>query len=141
MKVTINTEVKGKRPVNLNALNKAFEQFDTMEIDITIEKHKKKRTNPQNAYWFGVVVPMVQMGIMQHGTLVTSEQTHEMLKGEFLEFDVPISDDGQFVTMTKGTSDLDTVEFNTLIGQVQQWSAEMLGIIIPDPNEQITIEA
>ena len=140
MKVTINTEVKGKRPVNLNALNKAFEQFDTMEIDITIEKHKKKRTKRQNDYWFGVVVPMVQMGIMQHGTLVTLEQTHEMLKGMFLEFDVPISEDGEFVTMTKGTSSLDTVEFNELIGNVQQWSAEMLGVVIPDPNEGIGVE-
>lgn len=141
MKTTIRTEVKGKRPVNLNALNKVFEQFDGKEIEITVDLAKKKRTNPQNSYWWGVVIPMVHMGILETGELISKEQIHEMLKMKFLSFDIPIDADGHFETFTKTTSGLTTTEFNDLIEKVQQWGAEWLGIIIPSPNENIEIES
>lgn len=115
-------------------------QFQGKTIELTFEIKRKKRSNPQNAFWWGVVIPMVKNGIEEHGTKLTAEQTHDLLKQKFLAYQIPIDQDGNTETIFKNTSGLDTFEFNQLIEQTQRWSAEWLGIIIPDPNEQLTFE-
>lgn len=76
------------------------------------------RSNPQNAYYFGVIVDMISQ---ETGNEL--EETHELLKVRFLK---PIG--------KKSTTQLTTVEFNTYIEKIQRWSAQELGCVIPDPQ-------
>jgi chromosomal replication initiation ATPase DnaA len=124
----------------IDHVQKVIAQYKGKEIDITIGVHKKKRTNPQNAYLHGVVIPMVTDGINEHGNEVTQSQVKDLLKQKFLSFDVFIDVDYTYETLTKDTSELSTVEFNEFIERIQRWGAEMLGIIIPDPETNISHE-
>jgi len=38
------------------------------------------------------------------------------------------------------TTKMNTIEFSSFIEQIQQWSAEYLGVDIPSPNESLEIE-
>ena len=75
------------------------------------------RSNPQNKYYFGVVVDMIS-----EETGNEPEETHELLKLKFLK---PMG--------KANTTQLDTKEFNLYIEKIQRWAAQDLGCIIPDP--------
>ena len=78
------------------------------------------RSNPQNKYYFGVVVDMIS-----EETGNEPEETHELLKLKFLK------------SMGKAnTTQLDTKEFNIYIEKIQRWAAQELSCVIPDPNEK-----
>ena len=78
------------------------------------------RSNPQNKYYFGVIVDMISQE-----TGNEPEETHELLKLKFLK------------TMGKqNTTQLDTREFNLYIEKIQRWASITLNMVIPDPNEK-----
>jgi hypothetical protein len=76
------------------------------------------RSNPQNKYYFGVIVDMIS-----EETGNEPEETHELLKLKFLKS-----------MGKKNTTQLTTVEFNTYIEKIQRWASIELSLIIPDPQ-------
>jgi hypothetical protein len=96
-------------------------------IELILRKLSKKRTNPQNRYYWGVVVPMLG----KHFGYTKSEM-HEALKWQFLrkpEADPPT---------VGSTRKLTTEQFNEYIETIQIWSASEYSVVIPDPNEAMT---
>lgn len=75
------------------------------------------RSNPQNKYYFGVIVDMISQE-----TGNEPEETHELLKLKFLK---PMG--------KQNTTQLDTREFNLYIEKIQRWAAQELSMVIPDP--------
>jgi len=53
---------------------------------------------------------------------------------------VPLGDEGEFITRIKSTTELSTSEFMDFIADIQRWSAELFGVVIPDPGQQIHLE-
>lgn len=105
---------------------------------ISIElKLNKKRSNPQNRYYWGVVLPLIQQGINNLGNEFTIDDTHDYLKAEFNTKDVIIVD--ELKTIPQSTANLTTEEFNTYIEKCVRFAAEMIGIIIPEPNEPLNV--
>lgn len=95
---------------------------------------KKQRSNPQNRYFRGVVVPMVAeaMGERNH------EHVAELLKG--LEEAGPIMreyyDFGNTkIYRIKSTTELTTVQWEELMSIYREWGSTFLKIYIPEPNE------
>lgn len=112
--------------------------FEGSRVIITLRKYRKTRSNKQNAYYHGCVIPYVIDGIAAMGTsrsLLSAENVHEMLKGKFLGEDIA-NEDGEFIRINRSTTDLTTTEFMEYLADIQQWSAEFLKIYIPSPNEQ-----
>ncbi len=110
---------------------------------LALRKYRKSRTTQQNGYYWGCVIPAVIDGLLDMGfdrNALTSESVHELLKSKFLKYEIEGELSGEFITMTKSTSDHSTTEFNDYIADIQQWSAEFLGIIIADPGEQTQLE-
>ena len=103
-------------------------------------KKKTKRSTSQNRYWWGGVLPLVKQGLNDIGyhEVKTNEEAHEVIKALFLKKYI---DNGTetALEMSGSTTDLTTIEFNELIANVQQWAAEFLGIVIPDPNQQLVL--
>jgi hypothetical protein len=97
----------------------------------------KKRTNPQNRYYHGLVVPMIRKGIEEMGTELTNDETHEFLKARFNYAEIVNTSTGEMERIPKSTARLSTVQFNEFIVKIQHFAAEFLGIVIPDPNEQM----
>lgn len=105
---------------------------------ITIEKVYNKRSNPQNAYLWGVVYPLVKDGLIEIGfdefkQDFELEMTHELCKFRFLKKEI-VSNDGEIIKTIGSTTKLTTVQFNEYVGDIHKWSSEYLNIFIPDPD-------
>lgn len=105
---------------------------------ISIKLKGKKRSDPQNRYYWGVVVPMVRDGINSLGHELTCDDTHEFLKQRFNSTHL-VSKEGEVIDIADSTTKLDTAGFMIYLEQIQRFSADFLGVVIPDPNEQTKI--
>lgn len=109
--------------------------FAGKEIEVRIRRRRKHRSDNQNRYYWGVVVPMIQAGIKDLGDIVGAEQVHELLKARFLGKDKIDRDTGEVMYRVPGsTAGLTTIQFMEFIAQCQQFAAEFLGVVIPDPD-------
>jgi len=119
-----------------------LEGFEGCRGILTLKKYRKTRSNKQNAYYHGCVIPYVIDGIAAMGTsrsLLSAENVHEMLKAKFLGEDIP-NEDGEFIRINRSTTDLTTTEFMEYLADIQRWAAEFLHIVIPDPGEQADLQ-
>lgn len=110
--------------------------FNGEEVEGRIRKRKRNRSLNQNAYLHGCVYPLIQEGLLHHGIRTSLTEVHEMMKLRFLKKDIPIGDNGEYVTTVLSTATLTTIEFMDYIEQISQFGAEYLGIVIPAPNTQ-----
>lgn len=102
-----------------------------------------RRSNEQNGYFHGVVLPIVFKGLqdMGHEGVKDTDDAKLVLKSLFLKEKVINTETGEVITeFIKDTSKLTTFEFYTFMEQVTQWAAEYLDKVIPAPGKQITIE-
>ena len=92
-------------------------------LEITIKKYNRKRSLPQNAFYWGVVVDMISKETGQD-----KDSVHDGLRQMFLKVH-----DEKLPTV-RSTTKLTTVEFVRYIDECMLWTAEFLQIIIPPPN-------
>jgi ribosomal protein L21E len=138
--VKIETTVKnGRIDRNRSKLSEVIAKFEGRDIVITIDIKKKQRSSPQNKYYHGVVVPLITNYIVEAGNVWTKANTHEAMKQLFLRVAVKVNEAGEYVERIKSTTELDTHDFEVYLEQIKQWASDSLGLIIPDPNEQLTI--
>lgn len=109
-------------------------------VVLTVEEYKGKRSNQANRYYWGIVVTLIRDGLKAQGIEATTESTHDLLKFRFLKDDKPIGADGEFVTLVKSTTELDTQAFGEYVEHCKRFAAEYLGVNIPDANEQAALE-
>jgi len=142
MKIQITTQVtKGKLTRNRNQLTEAIKSFEGKTITITIDKAKKKRSNPQNSFYYGVVIPIMRDALKEAGHIMTNDDVHQLLKLKFLKETILTDENtGECIERIKSTTELSTTGFMEYILEIQQWCSEFFGIVIPDPNEQLKIE-
>ena len=105
---------------------------DGTKLDIIIRKHKSKRSNEQNRYYFGVVLPILA-DYFGHDNV---EDLHEELK---LKFN-PIESKLNPGTKTGGTTTkLSTEEFysgeTSYVERICRWGATEFGVYIPPPEK------
>lgn len=121
-------------------LQKALHEFAGKRLRITIEPNKRKRSNQQNRYFHGCVIPLVQEKLIDLGfnEAKSNEWTKDFIKYNCLikEF---VSEHGEVIKSIGKTSELTTSEFMDMIAEVQQWASEKMGLYIPDPAEQLKV--
>jgi hypothetical protein len=141
MKFEIRTNViNGILKRNRNLILDGIKSFEGQNIVITIQKQKKTRSNPQNAFYYGVVVPIMQQCLKDAGYLMTNEQIHEMLKLKFLKESILVNEQtGEYLERIKSTTELSTIEFMEYILEIQKFAVEYFNTVIPDPNENLTL--
>lgn len=87
-------------------------------------------------------MPIVFDGLIDAGyerKELSFEVVHEFLRSKFLKKNI-CNDSGEFIEIIKHTSELSTVEMMEYIADIQKWGSEVLGVYIPDPNEQTTLD-
>lgn len=100
----------------------------------SIMPKKVSRTNPQNRYFHGVVLP-----ILSGHTGYSTEEMKIILKSMFLRDISQIKlKDGSIkeVSIVKETSQLKTDEFEKFMDDIRIWGSSELGCYIPEPNEE-----
>ena len=99
---------------------------------VVAKRHKKKRSNPQNAYHWGVIIKMIcdEAGHDKN-------EIHEYLLGEYagwVEYDVL----GKLkVKPARRSHDMTVDEFDHFNGWCLAWASKNLGMVIPMPGETI----
>jgi hypothetical protein len=107
---------------------RAVAQFAAGFVTVRVERAHRRRTDGQNRFWHGVVIPL----FAEH----CGESFDEMKRTLALEL-IPQETkrlDGSIVISPGHTADLNVAQFNDLIQRAQKLGAEM-DIYIPDPNE------
>ena len=115
-------------------------QFNGKDVIIKIQKQKKIRSNYQNRYYFGVVIPIIQQGLFDvQGEWLSVDEIHAFLKQNFNFKELVNKRTGEVVAVAKTTADLATIEFEEYLDRCRAFADEFLNIIIPMPNEQVKI--
>jgi len=135
---TFNAKIsKGSLSLNNRQLfNDTIACLKDGDYVLEVKERKKKRSNNQNAYYFGVVVTMICKRFIDLGNDVNLEHTHDFLKATFNYKEIVKEETGEIFKVPIKTSELSTAEFNEYIERVIRFGAEVLDIYIPLPNEQ-----
>lgn len=142
-KIEITTSIaNGLFKRNRNLMLDAIKSFNGFDVVVTIAKVKKKRSNQQNNFYWGVCVPLIQKGLLDAtGELRSIKDIHYKI---LLPLFAPINEivntnTGECIEEKLTSSDLTTTQFCTYILEIQKWANEFLGIDIPNPNEEIEL--
>jgi len=108
-------------------------------VKMTLEVKRKIRSNPQNAYYWGVTIPLVKQGFKDIGHPLSENETHEFLKKEFNLKEVEL-ENGHSLTLPQSTTELTTVDFMEYLEKIAHFAANMLSAHIPAPNEQTAFD-
>jgi hypothetical protein len=100
-------------------------RLEGKQIALRLTKHHHARSLSQNAYYWGVVIPL-----LAEGCGYDDEEMHEALKWRFLA-----RHDGPMPTV-RSTATLNTTEFCEYVEHCRRLAAEM-GVVIPDPRETL----
>lgn len=141
MKYEITTSVEnGVLKRSRNLIQDAIKSFEGKTVTITIEKAKKKRSNPQNSFYWGIVLPIMQKALKDTGHLMSNNDVHELLKLRFLKEAIMVNEEtGEVIERVKSTTELTTSGFMDYLSEIQRFSNEYFGIVIPEPNDSITL--
>lgn len=124
-------------------------------IKITAERQYKQRTNPENRYYWGVIISITADYIEENylfdyeneetGETIhpdidqTCEMLHELMKKKFLCVKVVSQETGEEEYTALSTSKLPTVKFEQYAEKCRRWINDFFGLNIPLPNEQAEI--
>jgi hypothetical protein len=141
MKVQINSKVEnGKLSTNRNSIAKAINEFNGKEVTITIENKIKKRTTPQNRYYWGCMLPILKAAIYETwGEVKSIEEIHNWAKVQFNYVEKINESTGEIIKLAKSTTENNTTEQEIYHEEIRRFAKEWFGVEIPLPNEVLTI--
>lgn len=109
------------------------------QLMIRIDKRGSRRSNPQNRYYWGVVVQEVKLGFLNIGYEMTAEETHYFLKEKFNSISIE-NKEGININVPGSTTQLTKTQFGEYVERIARFAAEFLGITIPQPNESMEMK-
>lgn len=140
MKTQVYIHISKNVIQNRQVLAKAFKELKDGRYKVSIE-NANHRSNNQNSYVHGVIIPLVYEGLRDAGfeDIKTKEDAKLVIKTLFLKKKIYNPNNGDTIEVTRHTSELTTLEMNEFIEDVIRWGAEYLNIQIPYPNEQLQL--
>jgi hypothetical protein len=141
-KIQINSSVKdGILATNRKYISDVIKSFDGANIIITIEKRKKKRSNNQNAFYFGIVIPIMMDAFKDAwGEYYSATEVHEALKAKYCFKEQINTNTGEIIQIPSSTTNFSTIEWEEYIDKIRAFALEWFNTVLPYPNEQIEID-
>jgi hypothetical protein len=125
-------------PNSKEYFKKAFESYEGKIIELSLKVWHKKRTNPQNSYYWGVVIELIKNYINDLGNDFDSDTIHELLRSLFLKTTKEIvnkeSGEVKSIDFIQSTTKLSTIEFENYLESCKRYAAEQFDLIIPDAD-------
>jgi hypothetical protein len=119
--------IMGANKASITAINKLNAGVYELELKDNSPK-KQRRSNNQNAYYWGVLLVELTRAIDDS---YTAEQFHDMLKGLYFGH-IPV---GNSYIIGGSTANLNTSEMEDYLTMCRNWAYDNLQVIIPKPNE------
>lgn len=128
-------------PDNRGLLSSHLRSYEGMEVQLALSKRRRRRSNDQNAYYWGAVVAMAREGINEAwGEHVSLEETHHILKFQCNYAERVNEATGEIIRIPKTTTELSTAEFEEYLERCRRFAQEWLQVSIPLPNEQVAFQ-
>lgn len=107
-------------------------------VTLSLKQYRKTRSTPQNAYYWGVVIPAILAMFRESGNDADAEDVHEFLKMRVGKLAQAYVLPGDKVQRALGsTRKLTTMEFEVYLIKCRAFAAEY-GVMIPEPHEEIS---
>lgn len=127
---TLGVVEKGALKVSGRRLfEEALRRFPDGAVSVRIAKVRPRRSDGQNRFWHGVVIPLFAEKCGYEFDDMKDTLALELIPKTIVDIKT-----GEERVVPGHTSDLNTKEFNDLIERAQRLGASM-DLYIPDPNE------
>lgn len=124
---------------NRKLFDKALLTIGDCECEIKVSKKFRKRTSPQNRYYWSVIVQYwMDLLTDSQGEIYSKAETHEFLKTNFNYKEIVSEVTGEVLRMPKSTTENRTFEMEEYHDVCRQKALEFFNVVIPLPNEQLT---
>lgn len=125
---------------NRNDILNAMKQFNGKNIVLKLSLLSKKRSNEQNSYYWGVIIPITKDAIKNEwGEVWGVEKIHEFLKNKFLFYEKVNHETGEITRTPKSTTENTTTEQEEYYFEIRNFLKEWFNVNCPLPNENLTI--
>lgn len=102
---------------------------------IEIVKHRKRRSDRQNRYYWPCFVQPFADFLRGQGETITDDEAHLLMRAKFLRQTVVNRETGEAIGQRiRSTTELTTEEFNNYLELCAQWLAENFDIVVPEPD-------
>lgn len=109
--------------------------LDGKNVRITLEEIKRRRSDRQNRYYWGVIIVMVTEMFLDAGNTIDGEQVHEFLKEHVGALkDTVLDPHGVLHSVVRSSTKLTTAEWEDYMERIRVWAADF-SLNIPAPNE------
>ena len=101
-----------------------------VEAELTLNKVKARKTNPQLRYFYGIVVPIIKLGLEElQGESYNKAEVIMFLKDKFFYEEVEMN--GEFIRLPMSLSKGDKKEVSKFISDVINFGNDFLSLQIP----------
>lgn len=138
-KIEIISDVKnGKLTSNRDLIEEAIELYEGKQVKLTIGLCYKKRSNPQNAYYFGVIVEHWTNIIREEWAEVWGkEDVHHFLKSNLNYEELVDEETGLILRKPKSTTENSTFTQEDYHKACRDLAYNMFGYEIPLPEHKL----
>ena len=137
----MSTVSSGKLVRNKGMIANAVKHFEGKEVEIVIKEKKKYRSSPQNAYYFGVIIPLTVNAIYSEwGEVWSKDKAHEFFKSRFLFEERVNEQTAEIIQIPKSTTDNTTLEQEEYHLKCVEFLREWFNVEVPLPNDKIRID-
>lgn len=141
--IEIDTRIEGGQfRQNKDFIKDAVQQFEGKEIKLIFKRKYKKRSNNENAFYWGVWIPILQRAIRDTwGEVRDANDVHEIIKLNCNYEEKVNEETGAFIRLPKSSTHLNTYEWEFEFKQkIRQFALDFFNVVLPEPNEQLKIE-
>lgn len=141
MKIEVTTSIQnGIFKRNRNIVLDAIKSFNGFDVVLTIAKAKKKRSNNQNAYYWGLLIPLTQNAIKtEWGEIWSKEKTHDFYKLHFNYVEKVNETTSEVIKIPKSTTDNTTTQQEEYHAQIREFLKDWFNVTAPLPNEGLEL--
>ena len=142
IKVEVTTSVQnGKFTRNRTLVLQAIKSFNNTDVVLTFDKPKRKRSNSQNSYYWGLLLPLMRTGAKDlWGEVWSSDKAHKHLSNKFVFHESINEKTGEITQTPKSTTELTTTGWEVYMTEIRIYLLEDFDINAPEPNEVLKIQ-
>ena len=119
-----------------------YQQLNALKgrFTLTVQKYRRSKSQPQLAYYYGVVLPHFHRAALDQGwEFADVAELDNYLKSMFASKELINRHTGEILTIPGLKRDMTAAEMSAFTDAIKDYSVEFLGYRIPEPNEQLQL--
>jgi len=118
-------------------IQSALQALEGKRVKITIEEFKKPRSNAQNAYYYGCVLPAYKEAFAANNVFLDNDQMHAWIKEFVWEWYVDLDMNGIPFRKVLSSTHVDVKQWEELMTKCRYYATKHLNIDIQEPQEKM----